>query len=66
MKQLIKRIFKRDASKYEKSNQSDVPNVEKTPYVILGGEEGVRWRRDHRASVMPIALTSAMIAQQKP
>jgi len=42
MKQLIKRIFKRDASKDEKSNQSDVPTVEKTPYVILGGEEGVQ------------------------
>ena len=39
MKQLIKRIFNKDASKVEPHS---TPSPEKTPYQIIGGEEGAR------------------------
>jgi hemoglobin len=42
MKQLIKRIFNKDASKEQESNMHETPTVEKSPYEILGGEAGVK------------------------
>ncbi|WP_440054634.1 group II truncated hemoglobin [Pseudoalteromonas sp. T1lg65] len=39
MKQLIKRIFTKDATS---STSNSVPTPEKTPYEIMGGEQGAR------------------------
>ncbi|MCF6442008.1 group II truncated hemoglobin [Pseudoalteromonas luteoviolacea] len=41
MKQLIKRIFNKDASEDPKTSQNHhAPNPERTPYELIGGEKG--------------------------
>lgn len=52
MKQIIKRIFKQDASKESDSPNTEAPTVEKTPYEIMGGETGVRALADRFYDIM--------------
>ncbi|WP_105167184.1 group II truncated hemoglobin [Pseudoalteromonas sp. T1lg23B] len=49
MKQLIKRIFNKDASK---SQSESTPTPEKTPYEIMGGESGARALADRFYDIM--------------
>ncbi|WP_105265693.1 group II truncated hemoglobin [Pseudoalteromonas sp. T1lg76] len=42
MKQLLKRIFSKDAKNSQQSTDDIHPDVERTPYELMGGEKGAR------------------------